>query len=283
MYTVGGALFFIPCVLVLPGQALAQFQVQSPEIDKSEFEFDYQGGYFSGLPDSPNKATGHGHEPQLVYSLTGWLSVGVEAAVVKDRADDGGFDSLKLSEIEIQSMIELVPLENDGAGLAFYVTYGESLVNGEDESEVAFGPIIKVARGPLSATVNLFALRVFDIQESNIDDGEVEIERLPNHWNLEYAWQAKRQITDVLAFGVEGYGDFMDINKFLLGEDTDRHRLGPMLCVTLGEGDEYRPGHSAHELHEGEGPEIELTLGVLFGLTGATSDVAFKWGAEFEF
>jgi len=188
--------------------------------------------------------------------------LGVEAVVAKDRAEEAGFDALKLSEIEIQSMIELVPLEGDGVGLAVYATYGESLVDGQDESALAFGPLIKAARGPRSVTLNLFAVRMFDIKE--IEDGETA--RFPDHWNLEYAWQLKHQAIGVLAFSIEGYGDFFDVNGDLEGEHPERHRLGPVVYPTLG-----------------EGPEIEFSLGVLFGLTGATSDLALKWGAELAF
>jgi len=55
------ALAIMAGTAVLPNQALAQFQMQSPEIDKGGVEFDYQGGYFSGLPERPNEATRHGH------------------------------------------------------------------------------------------------------------------------------------------------------------------------------------------------------------------------------
>jgi len=266
-------------MFVLSGQAHAQFEVRQPQVHKGDAEIELYGAYYSGLPSLPNSAIRQDHELEIYYGVTDWWAMKVEAEFEQKRASDGSFDSLKLKEIEIQSILELLPLEGDGIGAGIFVSYGENLLNGKDESELEFGPILKAVRGPLSATVNLFPKYEFDIQEVENKSGVISIEEEPDHWNLNYAVQVKHKTGERVAFGLESYGTFKDIGADLPGNQPEIHRAGPVVYLKLGEGEH---GHDGHEEAE-EGPEFEMTFGLLFGLNDNTSDVAFKYNAEIEF
>jgi len=271
-----------------PAPARAQFEVEQPEIEKGAFELEYHGGYFIGRPSLPTDAARQGHEFEAFYGLTDWLQVKGTAELEQERAEDGSFNSLKLSEVEAQSKIGLIPLEGDGFGASFLTAYAESVVSNEDESAITFGPILKAKRGPLSFAANLFPVYRFDIKETEIEneegEAEVEIELTPDHWNLDYAWQLKHQTAETWAIGVEGFGGFEDISNDVTDNGPDKHRLGPVVYLEFGD-----HGHGAgkrvggHDLAEPGLPALEIAFGVLFGLNDYTSDVALKWDAEIAF
>ena len=274
-------------LLAAPTTAWAQFEVEKPEIKKGEFELEYHGAYFNGLPKLPTDAARQGHEFEAFYSLTEWLQIKAAIEVEEERTEDGSFNSPKLSEIEGQAKVELLPIEGDGFGVSFLGRYGESVVSNEDESSILFGPILKAASGPLSITANLFPVYNFDIKETEIEFGEegpeIEVERTPDHWNFDYALQVKHQTWERVALGAEVFGEFEDIANNVADSGSDKHRMGPVVYLSLGEshghgGHDNEAGHSAGDL-----PSASLAFGVLFGLNDDTSDVALKWDADFHF
>jgi len=280
--------------LVGPTTALAQFEVQKPEVRKGDFELEYLGAYFNGLPSLPIDAARQGHELAAYYGLTEWLEIKGAVEAERERTEDGSFNSLKLSEIEGQAKIELLPIEGDGFGISFLGRYGESVVSNEDESEIVFGPILKAASGPFSITANLFPVYSFDIKETEIEfeepeeegeeaTAEIEVERTPDHWNFDYALQVKHQTWERVALGAEAYGELEDISNDNPDSGPDKHRMGPVVYVSLGEGHGHG-GHGDEAGHStGDLPSALLAFGVLFGLNDDTSDVALKWDAEFHF
>jgi len=70
----------------------------------------------------------------------------------------------------------------------------------------------------------------------------------------------------------------------MAGGEPEIHRIGPTLYLALGDRsyDDEAEG-SGKGIAEFEGPSLEATLGLLFGLTDDTSDLAVKWDAEIEF
>ena len=256
---------------------------------------EYHGAYFNGLPSLPTDAARQGHEFEAFYSLTEWLQLKGTIELEQERAEDGSFNSLKLSEVEGQGKVELIPLEGDGFGLSFIAAYGESVVSNEDESAIALGPILKVVNGPLSVTANLFPVYLFNLKETEIEfeepeeedeeaTAEIEVERTPDHWNFDYAWQAKYQAGEQWALGVEGFGTFEDISDNVADSGPDKHRMGPVIYFSIGDhGDGADDDGNGHELAETGMPAMGIAFGVLFGLNDDTSDVALKWDAEIEF
>lgn len=274
-------------VLASPTTAWAQFEVEKPEVKKGEFELEYHGAYFNGLPSLPTDAARQGHEFEAFYGLTEWLQIKAAIEVEKERVEDGTFNSLKLSEIEGQAKVELLPIEGDGFGISFLGRYGESVVSNEDGSSILFGPILKAASGPLSITANLFPVYNFDNKETEIEfeegEAEVEIETTPDHWNFDYALQVKHQTWERVALGAEVFGEFEDFANNVADSGPDKHRMGPVIYVSLGEGH----GHGGHDDENGHSvgglPSAHFAFGVLFGLNDDTSDVALKWDADFQF
>jgi len=286
--TIALAMAVVMSLCTWAAPARAQFEVVQPEIESGKFELEYFGSYFSGLPSPPAEAARQGHEFQAVYGLSDWLEIKGIAELEQERAEDGSFNSLKLSEVEGQGIVELIPLKGDGFGVSFLAGYGESVVSGEDGSGIRFGPILKVAKGPLSMTLNPFPVYEFNIKETEIEfedgEAEVEIEHTPDHWNFNYALQLKHQTGEHWAVGVEGFGGFEDIAGDVADSEADKHRFGPV--VYLGIGDH---GHGAGDHGDGHDPAapglpaMEFAFGVLFGLNDDTSDLALKWDAEIEF
>ena len=275
---------------IQPLPALAQFEVQQPEIHKGEVEIEYHGAYLSGRPAPPTEVKRHGHEAEIWFGITDWWAIGAAVEAEEERGEDGRFGDFELSEGELQNKFEILPLEGDGFGASILVVYGRSLgtgVPGESEKELRFGPILKAAKGPVSVTANLFPVHVFDVEEKEFEDGALEIEDIPDHWNFSYAWQVKYQKSDRLALGVEGFGEFEDIGGDLPGDDLERHRVGPVLYLSWEKGGHSLSLKDSHgdedHGHEDGGVAFEMAFGVLFGLNEDTSDVALKWDFEIEF
>ena len=291
------------------GPASAQFEVEEPEVEKGEIEIEYHGATFSGRPsvaaqddddddddEGPamleNEVLRQGHEVEITGGVTDWWAFGVGAEFEEERGEDGSFGSLNLSEIEISNRIEIVPMDDDadsGFGAGLFLGYGTTVGKGEEEDTVKVGALLSGKRGKVSATGNLFLVNVFDIRETEIEDGEVEVERTPDHWDFEYAWQLKVQKTERLAFGVEGFGEVPDISGDVAGPTPEKHRIGPVLYLTFqkqrfspGDDDDANGNGEADE-DDDEGPTLNMAFGVLFGLNDDTSDVALKWDVELEF
>ncbi len=272
----------------LINSALAQFEIEEPEVEKGEVEVEYQGAYHSGLPEASdeegleNEVIRHGTGLEVGIGLTNYLSLGLQVEFEEERGEDGRFSDFDVSEIGFESRLVLLPINGDGFGSSLFFEFEKTIGDGEEGKKIGIGPILKTARGPLSATANLFFSHNFDVSEENIEDGEVEIERTPNHWNFEYAWQVKYQLNDKFGLGAEGYGEFADIGSDIDGDNPDKHRIGPVIYIHFGDGE----GDDAERDDSGdkeEGAEVAAALGILFGLNDTTSDIAVKWNLEVEF
>jgi len=270
--------------------ARAQFKVIPPEIHT---EFDYNGVYTTGRPSPPADVKRHGHELEVWLGVTGQWAVGATATPEQRRGEDGRFDAFKFSEIEVQQKLVILPIEGHGTGVTFYSAYGQTVaggLTGENEKELKFGPIIKAERSAFMAQTNVFLVRLFDLEERAFEDGALEIEREPSHWTLNYRWQVTYQQSARWAFGLEGFGEIVDIGNHIPGGGPSRHRLGPVIYLTTG-----KDGHSnaptlkdgdphRHDHDNGDGDQgLQLAFGVLFGLNDETSDATLKWRLGFEF
>ncbi len=233
-----------------------------------------------------NEVIRQGHEIEILGGITDWLLLGVSAEFEKERNEDGSFQSLELSEIGGGARIEIIPLDDErgGLGAALQVSYETSVLTRENGNRFRVGPLLKVAKGPFSATANLFLAKLTDLREVEIEDDEITTERTPDHWDFDYAWQVKRK-KGRLGFGVEGFGTMQDVSGDVPGKSNpEKHRLGPTLYWTF---EQPRPFASAGDDDgdgdDDEGARMEMTFGVLFGLNNETSDVALKWDFELEF
>jgi len=309
--TILGGLFF--CAQAAAGD----LEIEDPEVEKGEVEFEYRGGWFSGLPSPPRMADGDDdgddeddddvalagpgvggienevlrqvHEVEIEIGLTDWLQFQAGVEYEQERNEEGtGFNSLELSEVEFAALLELVPVPSEGFGATLFLGYEESLVEGEDATAYVIGPLVKAQSGPLSATGNFYFNRIVDIVETEFEDGMTVRTVTPDHWAFSYAGQLRYMAGGWFGLGAEAFGEVSDIGGVVAslapGGEPEIHRFGPTLYLALGDGDDDDEGKGAeHEFAGFEGPSLEATLGLLFGLTDDTSDFTVKWDAEIEF
>ncbi len=295
--------------LLMGTSAIAgELEIEEPEISKGEVELEYRGGWSTGHPASIPMAEGDGedddenkpgelenevvrqvHEVELEIGLTDWLQFQAGAEFEQERDDaGGGFDSLKLSEIELTALLELVSVERHAIGATLLLGLEETLAEGQDQTTFVIGPIVKAVSGPLSATGNFYFAHAFDIREREIEDGETEETRTPDHWTFSYASQIRYQAGQWFGFGAEAFGEVTDIGgdvaNSMLGHDPRSHRIGPALYFTFGGEDaESNSDAEAPAAAEEDAPSLETALALLFGLTDDDSNLTFKWDVQFEF
>ena len=294
-------------------------EIEDPEIEKGEIEFEYRGGWFSGLPSAPprvgtedesgdedddeeeaagepaskiggieNEVLRQVHEMEVEIGLTDWLQFQAGLEYEQERNEEGtGFNSLKLSEVEFAALFEMVPVPVHGVGATLFLGYQESLVDGEDATAYVIGPLVKAASGPLSATGNFYFNRIVDISETEFEDGITERTVTPDHWSFSYAGQVRYMAGGWIGFGAEAFGEVTDIGDEVASlspqGEPEIHLIGPTLYLkTGGNGDGGRE-NGDDDMAESPEPSLEATLGLLFGLTDDTSDITLKWDAEVEF
>jgi hypothetical protein len=254
-------------VLLMPGQAWAQFYVRSPEVEKGELEVEEHGAFYSGPGE--DERLDNTHEVEEKYGLTDRFEVIVEQEFEDPRGED-----FKLEAVEVGGQYEFVERHGDGIGLAFRTLYEFATLGGEPD-EILFGPLGKWVHGPDSFTLNTFFV-------GQVGD-DVEIDSLEG----KFFWRLKHEMNERWALGVESFSEIEDLSH--AGSfDEQAHRLGPVLYLNLGEEAESA-ALGEHEYEESEyeqkteGPEWKLAGGVLFGLSDAVSDVTYKFDIEVEF
>jgi len=291
-------------LIICTPAAAVELEIEEPEVEKGEIEFEYRGGWFTGRPapgpmtdddddDAPrageieNEVVRQQHEVEVEIGLTEWLQFQAGAEFEQERNDEGtSFNSLKLSEIEFAALLEILPVERRGLGATLYLGLEETVAEGEEGTALIIGPLVKAVSGPLSATGNFYFARVLDEVEKEIEDGEAVRKVTPDYWTFAYATQVRYMAGGWFGFGVEAFGEVPDVGgnvaNTMLGRDPRQHLIGPTLYLTLGEDGEGDGGNETG-LGEPEGPSLQATLGLLFGLTDDTSDLTLKWDAEIEF
>ncbi|MGE5261424.1 MAG: hypothetical protein ACM3MH_11170 [Actinomycetota bacterium] len=253
----------VACVVLVIGSmpASAQFYVRSPDVDKGETEFEEHGAVFTG-PGSDEHLR-QSHEVEAKYGFTGRLE-----GIVEGFFDQPIGDDLKAEQFELGGQYEIIKHEWDGVRLGVRAIYEFSLQD-HSPDEIQFGPLAKWVKGRNTAMINTF----FVGQVGN----DVEIDSLEFQLN----WQLKRELSEQLAVGVEGFSEISDL-AHAGSFDDQLHRIGPVVYLNLGE-HEGEEASGAEREERPEGVEWDLAAGVLFGLSEATSDATFKFDIEAEF
>jgi hypothetical protein len=253
-------------ILLMPGQAWAQFYVRQPDVQKGEAEVEEHGAIYAGAGEDQDLR--QSHEVEFKYGLTDRAQLIVEAFF-----DQPIGNNLQAVEFEIGGQYQLIkPKGEDGFALAFRTLY-EAVRDEPDE--VLFGPLARFRKGRDSMTLNTFFV------------GQVGADPTIDSLEFQYNWQLKHELNHRLAFGVEAFGEIEDLAN--PGSFNDQlHRAGPVIYLNFGQEAEgaamgnHEYEETEHE-QEAEAPELKLAGGVLFGLSNATSDVTFKFDAELEF
>jgi hypothetical protein len=291
-----------------------QFEIKQPKVEAGEVEVEYLGDYHFGQPrrrflQTPdglaldaNEFNRQRHTLGIGYGLTNWLGlqVGIEAEQARleeaeTLARANSFDELKVTEIQIEGTIVLVPAPKNGFGAAVLVEHNIALERGEAQ-QLFLGTALQHNWGPWAATVNLYAVKNIGGREER--DGDLISDE---RWDFQYAAQLKYRVNSSFALAFEGYGVIERLgssgtksDERVLFGDFDRHLLGPAFYYSWGPDDDRpakRPGkgvrvRSADAVDRNgdkDGARYTLGAGLLFGINNNTSDVALKWTLGVEF
>lgn len=241
-------------VVLVPTAALAgTFDVKTPEIVKGQSEFSINSTAFDGFRANAERQRAS-TEVSVSHSLTSWWKAGLKIA------NDGPLDEAwRLSSFGVEQQFLIKPLAN-GFGIGWYTSLDIAAVAGDPDS-TTFGPILQFGTEKTSLTLNPFFQRTFG------PDRERGVA-------LVYGWQAKHEIREGFAVGLEGYGVVPDIGR-APPIDEQEHRIGPVVYVE-------QPLKTAAG-GGGEPPKLAIEGGVLFGLTQGTQGTAFKLKAGVTF
>ena len=233
-----------------PRTAMAgTFDVKSPETTKGETEISVNSAFFNGYPIN-SELIRNSWEVSVGYGVTAWWTAGL-----KINLDQPIGSPFQASTVGTEHLFVVRKFEN-GYGLGWY-TGVDVAIHSDTTNTATFGPIFKFGTDKTALTLNTFLAQTFG---QNRDDGIA----------FTYAWQAKHELRDGFAVGIEGYGNIKDIGN-TPGVDFQEHRVGPVVY--------FERDLSAKE----GGPKFKVETGVLFGLTAGTQDIAFKAKGGFTF
>src|SRR5262245_28756878 len=298
----------------LPARAqLNQFEIREPKVEAGEVEVEYLWDYHFRQPrrrfvEAPpgsgdlvfddNDFNRQRHTLGMAYGVTKWLSLQVAVEAEQARFEDvetfaraNAFGELKLTEIELEGTIVLIPTGKRGFGVAALIEHNIALERGEAH-QLFLGTALQYVHGPWSATANLYVVKNIGGREER-DGMLIKDERL----DFQYAAQIKYSVNDNFAVALEGFGVVERLGnsgtksdeRALLG-DFDRHLWGPILYYSWSADDRAakKPGkgmrvRNADADDDKNGPKYKLGAGVLFGLNDNTSPVVLKSSLAVEF
>ena len=238
------------------------FDVKGVDVDPGKTTVETNNTVFGGFPSQADR-TRSSHELALGYGLAEWLKLGAKANF--DNPLDKAF---QFSTAAIEGQATLKKFER-GLGIGWFTEVALA-IDRDETNAVTFGPILQLGTEATQVLINPFFRRTFG---RNREDGT----------EFSYAWAFKQQQRDGFAVGIEGYGSITTIGH-ASGLDLQPHRVGPVLYF---ERDVSSSGLSIKHMggngHADEKPKLALELGILFGLTDATQDVAVKFKAGVEF
>jgi hypothetical protein len=242
--------------IALGGHALhaaaSTFDIKGVEVTKGETELEWGAAWQNGFPANADPIR-QGYEASLRYGLTSWLKAGGKIGF--DQPDGERLEAT-VAGVDAQAM--LVDPSKGRFGLAWFSGVDFGLQSGVSDV-LTFGPLVslELAKG-LEITLNPLFQRSWGPSSPGID--------------FNYGWQIKREITDNVAIGAEGYGVVPDIGH-APAIDFQEHRAGPVLYLSheaaRGGGDGMKLGGNGADA---KSSKIELQIGVLFGFTDATAD-----------
>lgn len=235
-----------------PAARAGTFDVKTPDVSAGETEAGLNASVFRGYPVNAELLR-HSWEASISRGLTNWW-----AASLKANLDQPIGDNFRTSTVGTEHLFVLRKLEG-GVGLGWY-TAVDVAVASDQTNTLTFGPIVQFGSEKTSLTLNPFLSQTFG---RNREDGIA----------LSYGWQAKHEIREGVAVGLEGYGSIKNLGQSP-GLDFQEHRIGPVLYFERPIGSKSPAASTGNG--GGDGPTFKLETGVLFGLTAGTQDTAIK-------
>jgi hypothetical protein len=226
--------------------AVAQtFNVKTIDVDKGSFDLGVDNTFQSGFPAGAGSEFNRtAHEISLNYGLTAWWKI---AALFKPETPIG--EGSRLANVALENIFVLRPFaegQRSGLGLGWYATLDVS-THADTTNVFTTGPILVAKADRLSFAANPFFEQTF---------GRNHVEGIA----LSYGWQAKYELGKQISVGIEGFGAIDDIGNSPSWSNQE-HRIGPAIFTEVDLGRDFK---------------VTPDLGVLFGLTRSTPDVAVK-------
>jgi hypothetical protein len=224
--------------------ALAQtLDVKLLDVKQGRLELGLDNSVLLGLPRGAN-LNHSAHDQSLDYGVRDWWRL---SGVIKlENPDDADF---RVARAAVENVFVLRPVDDKrpfDLGVGWFAAVDASL-NPHTTNTAFFGPIITLAAQKLSFTANPFLERNF---------GRNSVEGIA----FTYGWQAKYEVRDGFAVGIEAYGRIEHLGDPPPWSEQE-HIAGPVVYAEVPLGRDFK---------------IAPDIGVLFGLTRATPDVALK-------
>ena len=254
-------------ILVLGGAADAAF-AQSLHVKEADFEagqwnVESINGVQQGFPRNADRVR-TGHELGIGYGITAaWQLKGLVSFATPDE------ETTRIQRVMMENVVVLRALEEgkNGFGIAWFHAL-EGAVARDETNVTIFGPSIILREGKTELALNPFFEKSFGRNHTPGMD-------------FLYGWQARRELSEHVSIGIEGYGRIPEIGSGM-PLDVQEHRIGPVLILKTGAAVPV-PGHLGALPTSHRQLATDLELGVQFGLTEATPDMAFKANLHFNY
>ena len=227
--------------LGLVAEAAAQtFDVKNLDITQGSLEIGFDNSAMSRPSPSQNRSA---HDQSIDYGLREWWRL---SAVMK--LENPARDDLRASRVALESIFVGRPMKPErvqDVAIGFFAAL-EGAIDEDTTNALVFGPIVTTRWEAITFAFNPFLEQTFG---RNRADGIA----------LSYGWQAKYDVRQGLAIGIEGFG-LIDNLADAAGFADQEHRIGPVVYAEISLW----------------GLKLTPDIGVLFGLTPATPDLTFK-------
>ncbi|MES9993552.1 MAG: hypothetical protein ABW098_16500, partial [Candidatus Thiodiazotropha sp.] len=252
------------------GPAIGQFEVKNLEATPGEIEFQSQNAHMSGNPKrklrnidgeieyDDNSVAKQRHALELEFGITHRFKSRIGIEYEKERLDDpenpgeaNDYNDLELSEIGVEIIWVLDPIEEDDWGFGLVTEYEQPLED-EEASLLLVGPLFQVEREEWWSIVNLYLVKHLGGERPR--DEKID---------FAYAMQFGRVLNQDWQLALEAYGTVDRIGdtgsvseEAELFGDHNQHRLGPVFYYTGGFG-----GGSSDD-----DSSVSIGVGVLVGV-----------------
>jgi hypothetical protein len=220
--------------------AAQTFDVKNLDITQGSIEIGSDNSIIARPSPSQNRSV---HDQSVDYGVREWWRL---SAVMK--LENPARDDLQTSRVALESIFVLRPMKPgqvQDVGIGFFAAL-EGAIHEDTTNALVIGPIVTARWEAITFAFNPFLEQTFG---RNRADGIA----------LSYGWQAKYDVRQGLAIGIEGFG-LIDNLADAAGLADQEHRIGPVVYTEISLW----------------GLNLTPDIGVLFGLTSSTPDVTFK-------